>query len=111
MQMVPDLLNYPKSVINPILKIIVPLIFLFGAYYFYRARNAYGGELGKVVRRLAIAAFIGFLASVIRYAGDLMVVWKWGESLGYLVFGIASVYAVWPLLTFIQSPQPTSKKK
>jgi hypothetical protein len=110
--MVPELLSYPKSFLNPLLKIIVPLIFLFGAYYFYRARNAYGGELGKVVRRLALAGFIGFLASVIRYAGDLVVLWKWGESLGYLVFGIANVYAVWPLLTFLtKSPQPASKPK
>jgi len=110
--MVPELLNYKVSFLNPLLKIIVPLIFLFGAYYFYRARNAYGGEMGKVVRRLAFAGVIGFFAMSLRYAGDLFSVWKWGESLGYLVFGIANVYAVWPLLTFLtKSPQPAKKQK
>jgi hypothetical protein len=42
------------------------------------------------------------LANGFRYAGDVLVVWKWGESLGFLVFGLVNLYAVWPLVTFIR---------
>ena len=34
--------------------------------------------------------------------GDILVVWKWGESVGFLLFGLFNVYAVWPLVTFIR---------
>jgi hypothetical protein len=73
---------------------------LIAAIYFYRARSQYGGEMGKVVGRLAFASFVGLCAMTLRYLGDILVLWKWGESLGYLVFGLANVYAVLPLLTF-----------
>jgi hypothetical protein len=79
--------------------------FLVGAYFFYRARNQYSGEMGKVVRRLVFVGVIGFLASAVRYAGDILVLWKWAESLGYVIFGIANVYAVWPLLTYVMKTQ------
>lgn len=99
--MVPNILNYQVSILNPLLKVIVPFLFLIGAFYFSRARDQYGGELGKVVGRLAFASIVGFLAMTLRYLGDLVALWKWGESLGYLVFGLANVYAVLPLVTFV----------
>ena len=107
--MIPDILNFKVSFFNPALKLIVPLIFLWGTYYLYKARNQYQGELGKVVRRLAIAGAVGCLASFFRYGSDI---WftslKWGESLFMLAFGIASAYAVWPLLTFWRRIEPES---
>lgn len=107
--MIPDFLNYKVSILNPALKLIVPLIFLWATYYLYRARNQYQGEIGKVVRRLAIAGAIGFLATFFRYSADM---WfqslKWGESLFFLAFGIANIYAAWPLLTFMRQVEPIS---
>ncbi len=101
--MIPDLLNYKVSFLNPALKLIVPLLFLWGAYYLYKARNQYQGEMGKVVRRLAIAGGVGFLAYFFRYGADIWFTsMKWGESLFMLAFGIANIYAVWPLLTFMK---------
>jgi hypothetical protein len=112
--MIPDLFNYGKSFLNPALKILVSLIFLFGSLYFYRIRDQYQGEVGKVVSRLAIAGFVGFLASFFRYGADIWWVdLKWGESIGYLCFAIANVYAVWPLIAYIReikSDQRTAKK-
>lgn len=107
--MIPDLLNYKVSILNPALKLIVPFIFIWGTYYLYRARNQYEGELGKVVRRLAFAAIVGSLATFFRFGADI---WftslKWGESLFFLAFGIANIYAVWPLLTFMRQMDPVS---
>jgi hypothetical protein len=101
--MIPDLLNYKVSILNPALKLIVPLIFFYGTYWFYRSRQEYGGEIGKVVQRLAVAGVVGVLANGFRYTADVVdVSWKWGESLGFLVFGLVNAYAVWPLVTFIR---------
>ena len=100
--MVPDLLNYKVSFLNPAIKVSVALVFIIAAVVLFRTRDKYGGELGKVVLRLAIASVIGFLAMSLRYAGDFLVLWKWGESLGYTILGIANIWAAWPLLTYVK---------
>jgi hypothetical protein len=103
--MISDLFNFKTSCLNPALKILVPLLFLLGSFYFFRLRNQYrGGALGQVVQRLAFVGLVGFLAHGFRYGADLWVMdnLKWGESLGYLLFAAANVYAVWPLLSFGQ---------
>lgn len=98
-----DFFNYKESFLNPLLKLIVPLLFLWGTYYFYQARNKYQGELGTVVNRLAVAGFIGFLANLFRVSADFITIsFKWGESLFFLLFALTNVYAAWPLLTFIR---------
>ena len=105
-----ELFNYKTSILNPLLKIITPVLFLVATYYFYRARSLYQGELGKVVRRLIAASMMGALANFFRYGADI---WftnlKWGESLMYMLFGLVSVYAVWPLLTFMNRMSKTNK--
>ena len=97
-----DLLNYKTSFLNPAFKILVPLIFLVGSVYFFRIRDKYQGVIGIVVRRLLIAGIFGVLAHSFRLSGDIASNFKWGESIGYLLFAAANVYAVWPLLTFGQ---------
>jgi hypothetical protein len=109
--MVPELLNYKTSFLNPALKILVPLIFLIGTFYFYRIRNKYEGVLGVVIRRLAMAGMFGFFANFFRYGADIWFVdLKWLESLGYLCFVAANVYAVWPLLSLGHEVKPDAKK-
>jgi hypothetical protein len=104
--MIPDLLNYRVSFLNPMLKLIVPFIFLYGAYCFYRARQEYGNELKTLMTVLAITGVVGFLATLFRYFGDIVSLWKWGESVGFFAFGAACVYASWyaagPLTTFVR---------
>ena len=112
--MISDLFNFKISILNPILKLIVPIILLLGTYYLYRARNLYQGVLGKVVNRLFIVGCVGFFACLFRFSADY---WftslKWGESLFFLVFGLANIYAVWPLLTFAKQmkPNPSDTKE
>lgn len=100
-----DLFNYATSPLNPGLKILAVLLFLVGTVYFFIARKRYGGELGKVINRLCLVGVLGILSYAFRYAGDLITLWKWGESLMYLLFGLASIYAVWPLLAFARGVQ------
>jgi hypothetical protein len=97
--MLPAWLNYPTSFLNPALKIIAPLILLFGVFYFYRARQQYKGEMRTVVRRLILGGIIGIFAMGFRYAGDIVSIsWKWGESVAWLLWALSNIYAVWPLV-------------
>jgi hypothetical protein len=109
--MVPDFLNYKISLLNPGLKLLVPAIFLVGSFYFFRVRNQYQGEIGKVVRRLIMVGLIGALANFFRFGADY---WfedlKWGESICFLIFALANVYAVWPLLAFVRGLKAEAKK-
>jgi hypothetical protein len=103
---VPDLLNYGKSFLNPALKMLVPLIFLVGTFYAYRAVRRYPGEISKLMWALVLVGVTGFLANLFRYLGDVITLWKWAESIGNLFFGLANLYAAWyaagPLVKFIQ---------
>ena len=98
--MVHDLFNYKVSILNPLSKLFVFLIFLIGTIFFNKARSKYRGELGKVVQRLFIAGIFGSFAMFVRFTGDYVTYWKWMESLGYAALSIANIYAVWPLFTF-----------
>jgi RsiW-degrading membrane proteinase PrsW (M82 family) len=99
--MLPEWLNYPTSFLNPVLKIIAPLILLVGIFYFYQASRKHQGEMGTVVRRLILGGAIGVLAMGFRYAGDIVSIsWKWGESVGWLLWALANLYAVWPLVRY-----------
>ena len=104
--MIPDLLNYKMSILNPMLKLLTPLLFLWGTYYAYKASRRYRGEIGKLMRALALVGVAGFLANLFRYLGDVMTMWKWGESIGYLLFCIVNLYAAWyaagPLVKFVR---------
>ena len=104
--MVPDLFNYKVSFLNPLLKLIVPFIFLYGAYCFYQARQEYSNELKNLMTVLAFTGLVGFFATLFRFLGDIVSLWKWGESVGFYLFGMACVYAAGyaagPLTAFVR---------
>lgn len=104
--MIPDLLNYKMSILNPALKLLVPFVFLCGTYFAYQGSRRYPGEIGKLMKALVLVGVVGFLANLFRYVGDIVTVSKWGESIGGIIFGLANVYAAWyaagPLVKFIK---------
>ena len=59
-----DLLDYNTSILNPALKIIIPLIFLAVAYLYYNVRNKYEGKVKSFVIGLFYFALFVFTASV-----------------------------------------------
>ena len=101
-----DLLDYKTSIISILLKWIVPLVFLFGAYLFFRARKYFSGEMKVFVVSMSVAGVFGFLAHALRLSGDYFKFWKWGESVGYLVFVAIGIYCAWraagPLARFVK---------
>jgi hypothetical protein len=104
--MIPDFFNYKTSILNPVLKFIAPFILLYGVYFFYKARKMYSYELKKLMTLLMVTGIFGFLATLFRFLGDYLTMWKWGESLAFLVFGLVSVYSAWqaagPLSSFVR---------
>lgn len=101
-----DIFNYSTSFLNPALKLLVPLLFLGGTYYAYRAGRRYPGEIRKLMWIMLGVGAAGFLANLFRYLGDVLAIsWKWGESVVFLVLGLVNLYAAWyaasPLVKFI----------
>lgn len=70
---------------------VTPILFAIGTYYFYQARQVYGGEIQRIANLLFAGGIAGFLATTFRYGGDNVVLWKWGESTFMLVFALTSL--------------------
>jgi hypothetical protein len=89
--MVLDLLSYKGSYLNPLLKVIVLVLFATAIYYFYRCRSRYGGKLRVIATLLLLGGCAGILASVFRIEGDFSMQWKWAESFFSLVLAITTL--------------------
>lgn len=74
------------------MKIITIVMFGIGTYYFFRARQKYGGELKRIANLLFFGGLAGFASALFRIVGDYMIVTKWGESVFFLVFGLVSLF-------------------
>jgi hypothetical protein len=84
--MVIEILSFKQSILNPLLKWIVLVLFIIAVYLFYRCRLIYGGKLRLVATLLLLGGVAAILSSAFRIAGDFFIQWKWGESsLGLLV--------------------------
>ena len=83
--MVMELLSYPTSIINPLLKVLAILLFGTAGYLFFRCQRQYGGVLRQVATLLCLGAIAGLLASAFRFQGDFYQQYKWGESVLNLV--------------------------
>jgi len=65
-----DLSNYNTSPLNPVLKIIIPLLFLavFGIYLY--ARRYYPDRIRTFIDLLLLFALCAEIAGIFRYFGD-----------------------------------------
>lgn len=95
-----DIFDYDTSILNPALKIIIPLVFLAVAYLYYDVRNKYDGKVKSFVTGLFYFALFVFIASVCRYFGDgiefgftKQYSLRWLQSLGYLISSITFLLA------------------
>jgi hypothetical protein len=86
--MVPDILSYPHSILNPLLKLLSVLLFVIAVYVYYRCRHIYGGKLQVIATLLFLGGIAGILASVSRFEGDYFIAWKWLESTFFLALAI-----------------------
>ena len=87
-----DLFNYDTSWLNPALKMIICVIFVFVCLVYYRSRRHYAGDINRVLLVLFWVAFVGAVAALLRYFGhgtqfgfDSKYSLKWFQSLGYVI--------------------------
>jgi len=86
--MIPDILSYPQSILNPCMKLLSVVLFGIAVYIFYRCRGIYGGKLRVIATLLLLGGIAGVLASLFRIEGDYFVEWKWLESTFFLALAI-----------------------
>jgi hypothetical protein len=89
--MAPDLLSYQDSFLNPLLKVIVLVLFIIAIYLFYRCRLIYGGTLRFIATLLLLGGVAGILAWIFRIQGDFYLQWKWAESIFSLALAIITL--------------------
>jgi len=94
-----DIFSYPTSILNPLLKAIIILMFAVATWYFYRAYKRFGGNLKKISLALVIGSIAGCIAAAFRLLGDYWVEFKWIESIGGLIFAIVSVIVAYLVCT------------
>ncbi len=86
-----ELFSYKDSILNPLLKLIVLVLFIIAVYVFYRCRLIYGGKLQIVATLLMLGGVAGVLAWIFRYEGDFYTQWKWAESFFSLALAIITL--------------------
>lgn len=99
-----ELFNYETSWLNPALKVMIALFFLFVAMVYFRSRRYYATELYAVLSTLFWMAMIGSVAAYFRYLGDGTILGftkeyslKWFQTLGYIIQGALFGLAGWKL--------------
>ena len=99
-----ELFKYDTSWLNPGLKILIVVLFLFVAVVYARSRRFYAGELHTVLTVFFWMAAIGALAAVFRYFGDgtqfgftKEYSLKWFQSLAYLLQATLFAIGGWML--------------
>lgn len=92
--MVIEILSYATSPFNPLLKLLVPVMFVVGTYFFYQAQKKFGGNLKTIASLLMWGGAAGVVATAFRYFGDYIPQYKWGESIVLVIFAIISLVVV-----------------
>jgi len=86
-----EILTYKSSVLNPLLKIVVFILFAIGTWYCYLAWNKYGGNLKKIAFALMAGGIAACIGAGARFLGDYLLQFKWLESTGAIIFALATI--------------------
>lgn len=93
--MVIELFSYKTSILNPLLKVAVIVMFGIGTWYFYKVQKKFKGNIGEIARALVWGGIAGFIGATFRLAGDYFTEFKWLESTGALLCALVSVYVAY----------------
>jgi hypothetical protein len=100
-----ELFNYDTSWLNPALKIVIVILYIFVAYIYYRAKQFYAGDVEKILGTLFWMSTAAAVAALLRYFGHgtefgftSVFSLKWFQSLGYLVQAVLFVFVPLRLL-------------
>ena len=97
--MVIEILSYKTSILNPLLKFLVIILFAIGTWYFYQAWKKYGGNLKIIAGALTCGGIAACIGASARFLGDFLVQFKWIESTGAILFALVSLLVAWLVYT------------
>ena len=104
-----EFMDYSTSPFNPLLKIVIFILFCVTAVVYYDARRTIGGEIRKIIDLLLIFSLFMALGSFFRYFGhgtdfgfnsDYSL--KWFQSIAYLCATLCCIYACVKLKTLFR---------
>lgn len=100
-----DIMDYTTSPFNPLLKLIIFILFAVTVTVYYDARRSIGGQIQKTIDILLIFSLFMALGSFFRYFGDGTdfgfnpdYSLKWLQSIAYLCGAISFIFAALKLL-------------
>lgn len=97
--------NYSTSILNPALKMIIAIIYIFVVLLYFKSYKEYEGALNQdLIKILLFMGILGLLSSIFRYFGhgiefgfNEQFSLKWFESLFYLMAAILLIYGSYKL--------------
>jgi len=104
-----DIFDYSTSPLNPVLKIIIVILFLATVVIYYDTRKKIGGDIRKSIDLLLLFFIFIALASIFRYFGhgtefgftsDYSL--KWFQSPAYLFGSISFICAAYRLFNLFR---------
>jgi hypothetical protein len=108
-----DLFDYATSPLNPLLKIIIFLIFAAVFLIYLDMRRHFGGNVKTFIDLLCLFAVFMVLGSFFRFFGDGIefgftgdLSLKWFQSTAYLAAGLFYILAARQLLTLFSGGKP-----
>jgi hypothetical protein len=90
--MVIEILSFKTSILNPLLKLLIFIMFAIGTWYFYRAWTKFGGNVKTIAGALMCGGIAACIGAGARFLGDFFIEFKWLESTGAIIFALISVY-------------------
>ncbi len=90
--MVIEILSYKTSILNPLFKFLVIVLYAIGAWFFYRAWRKYGGNLKIIAGALMCGGIAACIGAGARFLGDYLIQFKWMESTGAIIFALVSLF-------------------
>jgi len=93
--MVIEILSYKTSILNPLFKLLVIILYAIGTWYFYLAWKKFGGNLKFIAGALMCGGIAAVTGASARFLGDYLIQFKWLESTGAIVFALVSIFVAW----------------
>lgn len=90
--MVIEILSYKASILNPLLKCLIIILYAIGTWFFYQAWKKYGGNLKVIAGALMCGGIAACIGAGARFLGDYLVLFKWMESTGAIIFALVSLF-------------------
>jgi hypothetical protein len=97
--MVIEILSFKTSILNPLLKLLVFIMFTLGTWYFYLAWKKFGGNIKIIAGVLMCGGIAGCIGAGARLLGDYLLQFKWIESTGAIIFALASLFVAYLVYT------------